>query len=105
GFGLIFWFFPDMLLGLFDVEDAMVLALGRDLLKYLAFSGIFLAVALSYTGALQGAGDTKKPMYIAFVTQIVVVLGMCDVFYRVGVLDAHHIWWAILAGHATRLFL
>src|SRR5690606_36147451 len=46
GFGLIFWFFPDMLLGLFDVEDAMVLALGRDLLKYLAFSGIFLAVAL-----------------------------------------------------------
>lgn len=102
-FGLVFWFFPNALLGLFDVQDEIVLAFGRDLLKYLAFSGIFLAVALSYTGALQGAGDTKKPMYIAFVSQIMIVLGLCEVFRLLGMLEAHHIWTAIFLGHASRL--
>ena len=105
GFGVIFWFFPHVLLGLFDVQDHVVLTLGSQLLKYLAFSGVFLAIALSYTGGLQGAGDTKKPMYIAFVTQIMVVLGICQVLQYMGILEAHHIWAAILAGHATRLVL
>lgn len=104
-FGLVFWFYPDLLLGLFDVDDALVLSLGRQLLRFLAFSGIFLALALSYTGGLQGAGDTKKPMYIAFITQIVVVLGICEVLRQVGILHASYIWTAILTGHATRLIL
>jgi Na+-driven multidrug efflux pump len=105
GFGLVFWFYPHILLGVFNVQDPIVLALGGQLLKFLAFSGFFLAIALSYTGALQGAGETKMPMYIAFITQIVVVLGICEVLRRMGILQAHHIWGAILAGHFTRLVL
>jgi putative MATE family efflux protein len=103
--GVVYWFFPHGLLAIFDVTDPIVLAFGRDLLKYLAFSGIFLATALALTGALQGAGDTKRPMYIAFITQIVIVLGLCELFRQLGTLQAQHIWLAILVGHAARVLL
>jgi Na+-driven multidrug efflux pump len=105
GVGVIFWFWPHLLLALFDVQKQLVLDFGAHLLKYLAFSGVFLALALSYTGGLQGAGDTKMPMYIAFVTQIIVVLGICEVLRQMGIIEAHHIWAAILVGHFTRLVL
>ena len=43
-----------------------------QLLRYLAVSGFFISVALTYTGALQGTGDTRSPLYISLVSQIVV---------------------------------
>ena len=48
-----------------------------QLLRYLSVSGLFITVALTYTGGLQGTGDTKSPLYISIVSQIVVPLGMC----------------------------
>ena len=41
--------------------DPTVLALGRSLLRYLSVSGLFITVALTYTGGLQGTGDTRSP--------------------------------------------
>ena len=60
--GLLFLFAPQTLLGIFGMEEPGVLALGQQLLAYLSLSGIFLTVALSYTGGLQGTGDTRSPM-------------------------------------------
>ena len=79
--------------------------LGTSLLHYLSFSGVFLAVALALTGGLMGAGDTKKPMYIAIVTQIFVLLGVCEIYYRLGMLTASAIWSAILISHLSRYVL
>ncbi len=105
GFGAIYWFFPETLLGIFQIEDAVVLEIGSDLLRYLTFSGMFVAVALAFTGGLQGAGDTLTPMYIAFVTQIVILLGICTVFWSMDRLSTNVIWTAILIGHMTRFAL
>jgi len=58
-FGLLFWFVPGRLFGLFGIEDPVVVELGGQLLRYLAVSGIFITAALAYTGGLQGAGDTS----------------------------------------------
>ena len=71
----------------------------------LSVSGLFIAVALTYTGGLQGTGDTKSPLYISIVSQVVVPLGICFVIQRMGTLDPIDIWLAILFGHATRCAL
>src|SRR6266849_1350329 len=50
------------------------------------------AVARTYTGGLQGTGDTKGPLYISLVSQIVVPLGICTVIRETSTLQPIHIW-------------
>jgi Na+-driven multidrug efflux pump len=68
----------------------------------LSVSGLFISVALTYTGGLQGTGDTKSPLYISIVSQVAVPLGICFVIQQTGTLEPLHVWLAILAGHVTR---
>ncbi len=113
GFGLMlaaaigasFLIIPGVLLGVFGMDDPVVLSLGVQLLRYLAVSGLFITVALAYTGGLQGAGDTRSPMYISMVSQIVIPLGMCFVIQTFSTLDPVDIWLAIVLGHFTRALL
>jgi len=71
----------------------------------LSVSGLFITTALAYTGGLQGTGDTKSPLYISIISQILVPLGTCFVIQQTGTLHAIDIWLAILAGHVTRCAL
>jgi MATE family, multidrug efflux pump len=103
--GLFFFFFPRQLLAVFGMNEPVVVALGTQLLRVLSLSGLFITVALSYTGGLQGTGDTKSPLYISIVSQIMVPLGICFVIQRTGTLQPIHIWVAILLGHLTRCAL
>lgn len=100
--GLFFLFFPRQLLAAFGMNEPVVVELGTQLLRVLSVSGIFIAVALTYTGGLQGTGDTKSPLYISIVSQVLVPLGICFIIERMGELQPLHIWFAILVGHATR---
>jgi Na+-driven multidrug efflux pump len=103
--GSLFFFAPNLLLGIFGMEDAVTQELAAELLKYLTVSGLFITVALAYTGGLQGTGDTKSPLYISIVSQIVVPLGICFVFQSFFTLESHVIWTAIVLGHVTRAAL
>jgi len=103
--GLIFLVFSEQLLGFFGLKDAMVVEIGRELLRYLSVSGLFITVALTYTGGLQGTGDTRSPLFITLVAQIGVPLGLCFYLQATGQLDAHWIWLAIVLGHFTRCVL
>jgi putative MATE family efflux protein len=113
GFGLMlagaigasFLIIPSVLLGIFGMDDPVVLELGVQLLQYLAVSGLFITVALAYTGGLQGTGDTKSPMYISMVSQIVVPLGICFIIQAFWTLDPSDIWLAIVLAHLTRATL
>jgi len=100
--GIFFFFFPRLLLGVFGMTDPDALAIGVQLLRVVAFSGLFISVALTYTGGLQGSGDTKSPLYISIVSQVIIPLGICFVIKQVTTLEPIHIWIAILAGHITR---
>lgn len=103
--GLFFVFFPRQLLAVFGMDDPVVVDIGVQLLRVLSLSGLFITTALSYTGGLQGTGDTKSPLYISIISQIAVPLGICFVIQQAGKLDAIDIWLAILAGHVTRCVL
>src|SRR5690348_11896890 len=103
--GLFFLFLPRQLLAIFGMHDAAVVEIGVQLLRVLSLSGLFIAVALTFTGGLQGTGDTRSPLYISIISQILVPLGICFVVRAMGHLDAIDIWIAILLGHVTRCAL
>lgn len=102
---LLFLFAPRLLLGIFGMEDALVLELGQQFLAYLSLSAFFLMAALSYTGALQGTGDTRSPMYISIFSQLVLPLGICAALEYTHGLRPADIWLAIVIGHFTRCAL
>src|SRR5437879_5197403 len=103
--GVLFLTIPHWLLGLFGMTDPVVVGLGVQLLGFLSVSGLFVTVALTYTGGLQGTGDTRPPLYISIVSQIVVPLGLCALFQATRGLRPADIWTAILLGHITRCAL
>jgi putative MATE family efflux protein len=103
--GAFFLFFPRQLLAVFGMDDPVVVEIGMQLLRVLSFSGLFIAVALTYTGGLQGTGDTRGPLYISIVSQIIVPLGICFVIQQTSTLEPLHIWIAIFVGHVIRCVL
>ena len=103
--GLIFLVAPGALLAVFGMNEPEVVRIGVQLLRVLSLSGLFIAVALTYTGGLQGTGDTRSPLYISIVSQIMVPLGICFYIQRTGTLEPLDIWLAILAGHVFRCAL
>lgn len=105
GVGLMFVLFPGPLLWLFGATDPAVANIGEQLLRYLAVSGFFITLALTYTGGLQGTGDTKSPLVITLASQIAVPIGMCAMIQATRQLQPADIWLAILLGHFTRCVL
>ncbi len=103
--GVLFLVVPRLLLGFFALDEGVGYELGRQLLAYLAVSGLFVTVALTYTGGLQGTGDTRSPLYISVVSQVVVPIGLCSFFSMTRGLQPADIWIAIVLGHATRALL
>ncbi len=103
--GILFLTVPGALLGVFGMDDPIALRIGIQLLGFLSVSGLFIAVALTYTGGLQGTGDTKSPLYISLVSQILIPVGICTVLQSMGRLGATEIWTAIVLGHMTRCAL
>ncbi len=103
--GATFVAFPQYLLAIFGMKDAQVLLIGEQLLRYLSVSGFFITVALSYTGGLQGTGDTRSPLYISILSQIIIPIGWCVAFQAQRGLRPSDIWIAILLGHFTRALL
>ena len=103
--GLSFVLIPRELLAVFALSEGISYELGSQLLRYLAVSGFFVTIALTYTGALQGTGDTRSPLYISIVSQVFVPIGLCTYFSYTRGLVPGDIWLAIVLGHMTRALL
>jgi Na+-driven multidrug efflux pump len=103
--GILFLWIPRQLLAIFGLQEPAVVSIATGLLRVLSVSGLFIAAALTYTGGLQGTGDTKSPLYISIASQVMLPLGICFVIQQTGTLQPLHIWLAILAGHLTRFTL
>jgi len=103
--GAMFLLIPDVLLGVFGMTEPLVASIGAQLLRYLSVSGFFVTLALTYTGGLQGTGDTRSPLYISIVSQIAVPIGLCTLLQAMRGLHPSDIWLAIVLGHFTRAAL
>ena len=106
GVGAAFVLFPNALLRAFGAyDDPAVATITTQLLRYLAVSGFFITLALTYTGGLQGTGDTRSPLFITLASQIAVPIGICTVIQASRQLVPGDIWLAIVLGHFTRCVL
>jgi putative MATE family efflux protein len=103
--GALFVLIPQHLLGIFGLNEPTVVSIGTQLLRYLSVSGLFITVALTFTGGLQGTGDTRSPLYITLVSQVAAPLGICFTLQYLGILEASGVWTAILVGHFLRALL
>jgi MATE family, multidrug efflux pump len=103
--GAAFVLIPHQLLGIFGMTEPLVAQIGTQLLRFLSVSGFLVPVALSFTGGLQGTGDTRSPLYISTASQIVVPIGICAALQATRGLHASDIWLAIVLGHFTRAAL
>ena len=103
--GLMFVVMPHALLSVFDAHEGAVGAIGQELLRFLALSGFFITLALVYTGALQGTGDTRSPLYITLASQIAIPIGLCTLIQMIRPLHSTDIWISIVLGHFTRCVL
>ena len=102
---VLFLTIPRLLFGIFSINDPVVVELGTELLRYLSVSAFFITVALTFTGGLQGTGDTRSPLYITLVSQVAVPMGLCFTLQATGNLTPAGVWTAIVLGHATRCAL
>ena len=103
--GLLFFFIPRQLLAIFGMTDPAVVNIGVELLRVLSISGLFISMALAYTGGLQGTGDTRSPLFISIISQVLIPVGICFVIKETATLEPIHIWLAVLVGHFTRFLL
>jgi putative MATE family efflux protein len=103
--GTCFVLAPEVLLGIFGLDDPIVVSIGSQLLRYLSVSGFFITVALTYNGGLQGTGDTRSPLFITLISQVALPLGTCFFLEQSGRLTPSGVWTAIVLGHFTRCAL
>jgi putative MATE family efflux protein len=103
--GLFYFFLPRQLLAVFGLNEPAVVEIGTQLLRVLSVSGLFISVGITFTGGLQGSGDTKSPLYISLISQVAIPLGICFLIRATGTLQPIHIWLAILSGHIARCLL
>jgi Na+-driven multidrug efflux pump len=103
--GAMFLLIPDQLLGIFGLNDPTVVQIGRGLLRFLSLSGLFITVALTYTGGLQGTGDTRSPLFITLISASHPSARYLPLSGSHRSSQASGVWTAILVGHATRCLL
>ncbi len=103
--GALFLAIPGTLLGLFGLTQPDSVRIGTELLAYLSVSGLFITVALTFTGGLQGTGDTRSPLFITLASQFALPIGMLAALQTTRQLVPSDIWLAIVLGHALRCAL
>lgn len=103
--GSLFLTIPGTLLGLFGLTQPDTVRIGTELLAYLSVSGLFITVALTFTGGLQGTGDTRSPLFITLASQFALPIGMLTALQATRPLVPSDIWLAIVLGHALRCAL
>lgn len=85
-----FFFFPQLLLGLFHAGPEM-LSFGCQALRILSFSFCFSAVSIVLCGFLQGLGDSFSSLLIAMMRQCIILLPLAFFLSKIS-LSA--LWWA-----------
>jgi len=99
--GILFLAIPRSLLGLFGMTDPVVVAWASSYSLPQRLGAVRHRGPHVHRGT-PGTGDTRSPLYISIVSQIVVPLGLCTLFQATRGLRPADIWTAILLGHITR---
>lgn len=102
--GLVFVLLPGLLLGIFTISGAVVIA-GVGALAVVGLGQPAQALIFALGGALRGAGDTRYPLIVSFVNWFVVRLPLAYVFGFVFELGLTGIWLGVTIDYFVRAML
>ena len=84
-FQVVLYFQAPLFLGFFS-KDAQILSLAQGYMKTIVFGFPFVVIMTVVTASFQGYGNTKVPMYIAVLMNVVnIVCGYCFIFGAFGI--------------------
>lgn len=104
GMGIVFFFFPYVLLRAFTTDEA-VIELGTVFLKIVALLQIPLALTMVLAGSLRGAGDTRFIMIATMVGMWGVRVPMALIVALWLHLSVSYVWMAMIADWTVRMGL
>jgi putative MATE family efflux protein len=102
--GILFFFFPYLLLRLFT-EDAQVVSLGTLFLKVVALIQIPLAITMVLSGSLRGAGDTRALLGITIIGSWLIRIPLSYYFSFVNPLGIVYVWGVMVVDWFVRMTL
>ena len=102
--GITFLVVPSLLLGIFTISSAVVMA-GAGALAVVGIGQPAQAVIFALGGALRGAGDTRYPLVVSLVNWFVVRLPLAYVFAFVFGLGLTGIWLGVTIDYFVRAAL
>ncbi len=94
--GIVFYVFAYPFAHWFT-RDALVVRVAADYLRINAYSEPFLALAMVLSGAFQGAGDTRTPTWITFVSMWLFRLPLAYLLAIALGFNTLGAWWAMAA--------
>lgn len=104
GMGIVFYFFPYLLLRLFT-SDAEVIRLGTLFLKIVAGLQIPLAISMVLSGSLKGAGDTRYLLFTTIIGSWVVRVPLAYLFSHVLGWGLVFVWGVMIVDWVVRMSL
>ncbi len=102
--GTVFVFLPSVLLGIFTISGAVVIA-GIGALAVVGIGQPAQALIFALGGALRGAGDTRYPLVVSLVNWFLVRLPLAYLFAFVFGLGLTGIWLGIMIDYFVRAAL
>ena len=102
--GISFWLFRTPLISMYT-DDASVLALGKQILAFVAISQPFQSSQFILSGALRGAGDTKAVAIIIFFTVLLIRPGLAMLAIYVLEWGLQGAWIGFVMDQMIRSFL
>lgn len=104
-FGVVFFFFPYLVMSLFDPPDPEVLRLGILCLQIATAEQPFIALTMVFSGALKGMGDTKGPFKVGLYSNLLIRLPLTYLVIYVLHLEIYYIWWVTALQYAVSSLL
>ena len=104
GMGMVFFFFPYLLLRLFT-SDLEVIRLGTQFLKVVAILQVPLAITMVLSGSLKGAGDTRYLLFTTIIGSWLVRVPLAYLFSVVLHLSLPFVWSVMVVDWVVRMTL
>jgi len=104
GMGMVFFFFPYLLLRLFT-SDLEVIRLGTQFLKVVAILQVPLAITMVLSGSLKGAGDTRYLLFTTIIGSWLVRVPLAYLFSVVLHLSLPFVWGVMVVDWVVRMTL
>jgi MATE family multidrug resistance protein len=90
---VLFISIPEFLMGLF-IKESETIELGRLCLMVAAIEQPFMALSMVLGGALKGAGDTKVPFIVAFISSWVIRVPLIYYVIFIAKMNVVYVWGA-----------